>query len=141
VPATGRKGKAMNRTILCVLLSACAVGSSADESEDVATEVSQASDCSYPQIFGNASHAGRACPDVNRMQVVATLVQDEDAEAITADFGFLSLHEPPPLTSGNWLIVPGHHGYAADPFDRSADRWRITAYRWAKESEDHLEKR
>lgn len=137
----------MKIVLLCVLLGACAVnngGNGSEESEGVVAELGAAHDCAYPQIFGNASHTGMPCPDLHGMQVVAALPQDEDAEAITADFGFLSLHEPPPLTHGDWLIVPGHHGYAADPFDRSADRWRITAYQWLPSVHDpraHLEQR
>jgi hypothetical protein len=97
---------------------------------ETSTEQDLASPCDYPQAFGTGDHGGTACPEVTGLRVVARLEQDPDADAENRDRGFLQVHESPPLTSGDFVIVPGKSGYTSI-FDQSTTRWDVRAYRWS----------
>lgn len=123
----------MNRYIsglLMLSMAACAAeegGTSPSVTEEIGGTVAT---CDYPQAFGNAAHTGNACAAGPRgLQIVKQIVQDADADAEFNDFGFLSVHESPPLTSGDYLIVPSKEGYV-DPFDRSPERWFVQGWKW-----------
>lgn len=85
--------------------------------------------CDYPQVFGTAQHTGRACPEVSGLSVVGVITQDPDADAENAASGFLQIHESPPLTSGDWLIVPSKRGFTSIE-DRTTEHWHVQAFRW-----------
>lgn len=117
----------MNRLTLIVVASLAACSPSGDAGTSEAELVG--APCDWPQIFGTAQHAGRACPEVTGMRVAYVLPQDPDADAENEFSGFLQIHEPPPLTSGDFVVVPGKSGYV-DSFDRSPEAWSLDVYRW-----------
>jgi hypothetical protein len=86
--------------------------------------------CDYPQAFGPPTHAGAACPEVRGMKVVATITQDPDAAAENEASGFLQVHEGPPLTSGNFVIVPSKEGFTTRS-NRGTEHYHVQAFRWA----------
>lgn len=119
-----------NRVMVVVIaLAGCAGGGS-----DTATELIGlppiASPCDYTQAFGNGSHTGAACPEPTGLHVVATITQDPDADAENAQSGFLQIHESPPLTSGDWVVIPSKSGFT-DISDRSTERYGVQVFKWS----------
>jgi len=85
--------------------------------------------CDYPQVFGNAAHVGRACPELRGgLSVVKIIVQDPDADAENEQSGFLQVHESPPLTSGDFVVIPSKQGFVSID-DRTPARPSATACR------------
>lgn len=118
----------MKKTSIAVAVMLIACGTSESNETNTAFKVPPVV-CDYPQAFGNASHTGIACPELNNMTVVATIVQDPDADAENAFSGFLQIHESPPLTLGDFVVVPSKHGYV-DSFDRSPEHYSVQTLRW-----------
>lgn len=96
--------------------------------DETSTELAAA--CDYAQVYGNASHAGIACPEVVNMEVVKVITQDPDANAENDFSGFLQIHESAPLTSGDYVLVPSKSGYV-NSLDRSPERYHVQAFRWS----------
>ena len=110
-------------------------GEDPDTLAPVASETTEdlagaAEPCDWPQAFGTPSHAGHACPEIHGMHVAQRIVQDPDADAIVAQDGFLQIHLPPVLVSGDWVIVPTITGFT-DVFHRETEVYHVTAWRWS----------
>jgi hypothetical protein len=78
--------------------------------------------CDYPQAFGTADHAGLPCPELHGMRVAAKIVQDDLADEENEDSGFLQVHESPPLTSGDFVVI-GHKSGFVSGYDVRGYRW------------------
>jgi len=92
-------------------------------------QVTTPSLCDYPQTFGTPQHTGLACTEVKGMRVVKTITQDIDADAENAASGFLQIHEPAPLTSGDYVVVPSKSGFTTRA-DRTTESYRVQVFRW-----------
>lgn len=114
-----------------VMVSACAgVGVDVDVGDGVSVSELVADPCDYPQAFGNGTHTGTACKEQRGMKIVATLLQDPDADEEFNQRGFLSVHESPPLTQGDFVVVPGKANFT-NIFDRTGQTWNVTGYKWS----------
>ena len=91
--------------------------------------------CDYPQAFGNAPHAGLACPSIDGMRVAAAIVQDPDVVEENTQTGFLSIHESAPLTLGDYVVVPSKRGFTSvsddNGFRPPTETWFSAIYRWS----------
>lgn len=118
--------------------SACAVPSDASDEQEansgpVSTPpgVGEAS-CDYPQNFGTTAHTGKVCRGLHGLEVLTPIPQDITAKITNAADGFLQIHEPAPLTSGNFLAFGTHAaGNLDDPDDRSLDVSGVEIWRWS----------
>ena len=92
--------------------------------------------CDWTQNMGAEAHVGKLCPAPHGLRLAAVLTQDPDAAAQAAnpDTGFLQNHEGSPLTFGDFVAFPIHHG--ADPDDRSNDTWEMDVWRWVPSAID-----
>ena len=113
----------MRVTLAAVLVAACST-------EQVTQgEAELASVCDYPQVFGNASHTGLECPEQSGLRVVAKVLQDPGADGKNDGSGFVQFHYGPPLTNGDFVIVPSTAGFVSVE-DRSPERYHVQALRW-----------
>lgn len=110
-------------------LAACATSTEGEIQQYEGAATSLPAVCDYPQAFGTSTHTGIACPEQHGLRVVATVVQDPDADAENAAGGFLQIHEGAPLTSGDWVVVPSKSGFK-NRFDRRPEVWALQALRW-----------
>lgn len=106
---------------------ACAVD---DGGDGVRDDALGAVSCDYPQPFGTSAKTGKGCASsLVGMQVVKTIVQDQDADAINEAFGYLQEHEGAPLTSGDYVVIPSHRGFTGRT-TRSTDVWYVQGFKW-----------
>lgn len=90
---------------------------------------------SWEQVFGNGSHTGKTfASPLTGMRVSNVVIQDEDAEAVNDFNGFLLQHESSPLTSGEFVVVPGSSGFDPEDFDTNTKRYNVQVLRKAGES-------
>jgi hypothetical protein len=82
--------------------------------------------CDSTQAFGTPSHTGRACPELTGLRVV----QDPDAGAENDASGFLQIHESPPLTWGDWVVIPSKRGFTSVD-DRTTEVYSVQAFHWS----------
>lgn len=113
-----------------VMLAACQSVDAVDMNQ-VEQGADVASGCDYNQVFGNATHTGRACSrGPVGMTVAQRLLQDPDAQAESDQFGFYALHPSSPLTSGNFLIYGAKAGFVSVD-DRSPETYHVQAMQWS----------
>lgn len=113
------------RLFALVLLVGCSSYGNLDET----TYQVDLSGCDYPQIHGNATHAGKACPEQTNLRVVAQVLQDDGAEAHAEQRTFLQIHHGPPLTSGDFAVVPSRTGFVSVD-NRHPEGYHIQTLRW-----------
>lgn len=118
------------KVIRSLVLSGLVLGCSNVDTAEYSTAVAPSPDiCDYTQLFGNAEHRGKMCKPLHGPTVVATIVQDVDADAWTEEAGFYQNHAPQVLTFDDFVVVPTHDGFTS-VFDRTTDRYHVQTYQW-----------
>lgn len=87
----------------------------------------------YNQLFGTPQHAGVAGTEQTGLHVVARIRQDSDVDKRLNTSGFLQVHEPPPLVSGDYVVVPTTQGFTEpeDFFEKSTTKYGVRVFRWS----------